>query len=236
MSIVVGAVAAGMAAVAAGKPRKLKNIGAKKKAWLDAFTPVAKEICTANKVPFQVCVTQAALESGWGSKAGGFNYFGIKGSGDAGTQEFVSSEYLKGSLVSKKMNFAKFSSMAAGIQGYCNVMTKNPRFSKASELFPNDPVSFFIWIWSAGYATSPSYVSTCIGVISVLYRATGNEDYHVVATKEQRSIISKLVATKPGKTRMAAALKALNVPEQVASSVMYEFDSPQALQLESANA
>ena len=236
MSVIIAAAAAAVAAATAGKPKKLKNIGAKKKAWLDKFTPVAKEICKANGVPFQVCVTQAALESGWGEKAAGFNYFGIKGSGDAGTQEFVSSEFLKGQTVSKKMHFAKFSSMAAGIQGYCNVMTKNPRFSKASELFPTDPVSFFIWIWSAGYATSPSYVSTCIGVISVLYRATGDEDYNVVATKAQRAIIAKLVGTKPGKTRMAAALKALNVPEQTASAVMAEFDSTQPLPLEFATA
>lgn len=206
--ITTGIVAAAVASAVAGKPKKLKNIGKAKKGWLDKFIVDAKEICATNSVPFQVCVTQAALESGWGAKAPGFNYFGIKGAGDAGSSTFASTEYVKGQKKVLTMKFAKFSSMKAGVQGYCNVMKNNPLFKPATDNFSNDPVDFFIWIWSHGYATLPDYVARCVGVMSVIYRATGNEEFNIKYPKDKMKLVAKL-REKEGSARRAAAKSAM---------------------------
>lgn len=211
MSVVLAAAVGAAASALAGKPKKLKNIGKAKKAWLDAFIADSKLICSKNNIPFQVCVTQAALESGWGSKAPGFNYFGIKGSGDAGTQFFIGTEILNGVKVKKKMGYAKFSSIAAGIQGYCNVMNNNDRFKPAVKNFSDDPVDFFIWIWSAGYATSKDYVASCLGVMSVIYRATGDESFNVSPSKSRKSLINKLKSKKTSAQRISLAASELGI-------------------------
>jgi len=213
MSLAVAVVAGAVASSVAGKPKKLKNIGAKKKAWLDQFSADAKKVCTESGIPFQVCVTQAAYESGWGEKAPGFNYFGIKGSGDAGVQYFTATEYIGGVKVKKQMGFAKFSSIAAGIKGYCNMMNNNPRFKPAVENFSNDPAAFFIWIWSAGYATYPDYVSTCLGVMSVIYRATGDESYNIKLSPERLKLLKSLKTKTKSSQRMSMASNALGMKD-----------------------
>jgi flagellar protein FlgJ len=217
MSLVVAAAVGAAVAAVTGKPKKLKNIGKAKKLWLDSFTASAKIVCEKNKIPFQVCVTQAALESGWGAKAPGFNYFGIKGSGDAGTQYFTATEVVKGVKVKMKMGFAKFSSIDAGIQGYCNVMNNNQRFKPAVENFSDDPVGFFIWIWSAGYATHPDYVNTCLGVMSVIYRATGDESFNVKISKARLKILGALKSKKNSSQRMEYASSALGMSKTLAA-------------------
>jgi flagellum-specific peptidoglycan hydrolase FlgJ len=208
--LAVAVVAGTGAAVAIGKPKKLKNIGATKKAWLDSFIIAAKQVSMENNIPFQVCVAQAALESGWGKAAPGYNYFGIKGSGSNGSQQFVSSEVLNGKKFEKKMTFARYKSIADGIAGYCKAMNTNKLFAPASKNFSSDPVKYITWLWSSGYATGPNYILTVIGVMSVIYRATGNEDFNIVVSSDMKKLISKLKSAKANQRRNLAA-KELNV-------------------------
>lgn len=214
MPIIIPVVAAlvtgtGAAAVA-GKPKKLKNIGEKKKAWLDSFIAAGKPTCKSHNIPYQICIAQAALESGWGCAAPGFNFFGIKGSGSNGSQAFVSTEVLGGKKVKLKMTFAKYKSMEDGIAGYCKAMNGNKLFAPGSKNFSNDPIKYITWLWSSGYATGPNYISCIIGILSLIYRVTGNEDFVIVNSTEMKSLIKKLKAASPGKRRNICA-KELNV-------------------------
>jgi flagellum-specific peptidoglycan hydrolase FlgJ len=184
-------------------PKKLKNIGVKKKSWLDSFMATAKVICKKNGVPYQMCVTQAALESGWGEKAPKFNHFGIKGEGSAGFSSATGKEFVGGQYVSKVMKFAAYSSLEDAIQSYCNAMKDNPKFKYATENFSNDLNKFIIWIWGKGYATSPDYVYTFFGVMSVIYRATGNEDFNKQLTAADKLMIKKLRGKVAGSKRAA---------------------------------
>lgn len=206
-----------IAAVATGalahKPKKLKNIGEKKKSWLDSFTATAKPICEKNGIPYQMCVAQAALESGWGAKAPKFNHFGIKGSGSAGTQKFTAKEFKGGKYITKEMSFAAYNSLDDAIQAYCNAMKNNPKFKYATEAFSSDLSRFATWIWGRGYATDPDYVFTALGVISVIYRATGNEDFNQKLTPEVLSIVNKLKKKEAGSQRSALTESLLKAGE-----------------------
>jgi flagellum-specific peptidoglycan hydrolase FlgJ len=197
---VVAALATG---ALAHKPKKLKNIGEKKKSWLDSFTAAAKPICEKNGIPYQMCVAQAALESGWGAKAPKFNHFGIKGSGSAGTQTFKSKEFKGGQYVAKEMNFAAYKSLEDAIQAYCDAMKNNPKFKYATEKFSTDFNKFATWIWGKGYATDPNYVLTLLGVINVVYRATGNEDFNQKLTPEILKVVNQLKKKEAGTQRSA---------------------------------
>ena len=210
-ALLVSAIAGGGAAAAIGKPKKLKNIGEKKKSWLDAFIIAAKPVCEKANIPYQVCVAQAALESGWGVAAPGYNYFGIKGKGTDGSQQFVSSEILSGKKVVMKMTFAKYKDMSDGIAGYCKAMNTNPLFAPASKNFPNDPVKFITWLWASGYATAPNYILTIVGVMSVIYRATGNNDFNIIASPDMKKLVAKLKDAKAGSQRRQLAAKELKV-------------------------
>lgn len=204
----IPAIAAAIAAAAAtgaavNKPKKLKNIGERKKKWLDEFSAVAKEICAKNNVPYQMCVTQAALESGWGAAAPKFNHFGIKGEGSAGSIMLTGKEFVGGKYVPMKMKFAAYKTLADAIQGYCNAVKSNAKFKYANENFSGDLAKYIMWIWGNGYATDPNYVNTFFGVMSVIYRATGNEDFNLHLSKSDLQMLAKLKTKKAGSQRTA---------------------------------
>jgi membrane-bound lytic murein transglycosylase B len=66
---------------------KLQELGrTNKKAFLEALRPAAEEGEKKYGVPAEVTMAQAALETGWGrSIIEGYNLFGMKGTGPAGT-------------------------------------------------------------------------------------------------------------------------------------------------------
>ena len=207
-ALIASAAGAGTA-VAVHQPKKLKNIGEKKKTWLDAFIAAAKPVCEKNGVPYQMCVAQAALESGWGAAAPKFNHFGIKGEGSAGSQEFSSKEFLNGKWIQKKMKFAAYKSLEDAIQGYCTAMRNNPNFKYATEHFANDLGKFTTWIWGRGYATAPTYVQTVFGVVRTIYNATGNPDFDFTASKEILNVVKKLQKVAAGPARSTLTQKLL---------------------------
>ena len=68
-------------------------------------------------MPAEVTLAQAALESGWArSPIGGYNIFGIKGSGPAGKTSVNTKEYLDGRWVSIKDGFAKYHNFAQAVE------------------------------------------------------------------------------------------------------------------------
>lgn len=143
-----------------------------KLAFMAQVIPAAIKVCTPLGVPYQICCAQAALESGWGKAAAHYNYWGIKGSGDAGSQNWTSKEYKgdpqNGGYEPITAAFAKFSSPEAAFEAYAK-MVSSGTFFNGSTAYAYDPSAFICYLWASGYASDPDYVATSIGVCRTFY-------------------------------------------------------------------
>lgn len=194
-----------------------------KKDFLINFKADAERVCPKYGVSPAVCVAQAILESGWGffrlrrlnkalkntkqsrlERKRGYNYFGIKGSGDAGVQVWKTKEYRgtkkDGKLVVIKDNFAKYSSRDAGIRAYCKFITKK-RYAAAANVFINDPARYIVYIWGKGYATSINYPRKIVDVMNSIAYHSHDKSYQVKIDEKLDIIIKKLQKVPAGRKR-----------------------------------
>lgn len=147
------------------KPAELAKLGkTDKKAFFHALLPAALESERKYGVPAEVTLAQAALESGWAkSPIGGYNIFGIKGSGPAGTVSLATKE---GSGTASRARFAKYNNFheAVGEHGrtYNNGYYKKGMSQYAKDKNPNRFVDNIARV----YATAPNYASKVKSVIS----------------------------------------------------------------------
>lgn len=127
------------------------------KAYL--YDSVKSQLMTG--VPFLLTLSQAALESGWGVHANGFNFFGIKAgkSWKGETQILKTKEFENGKWITIDAVFRKYDSPAQSFADHGLVLKKNwPKAFKFS-----DPVGFIRCVQfdhSRVYATDPNYVPT----------------------------------------------------------------------------
>jgi len=122
-------------------------------------------------------LTQGALESAWGTKAVGNNFFGIKDTDGVNgneqlitTTEYLSTDKAKFPTILKIVKvgnkfkytvkdwFRKYPSAALGFADHNNFFIRNPRYAKAL-LVKDNPSKFFDEIAKAGYATDPTYAT-----------------------------------------------------------------------------
>lgn len=194
-----------------------------KKEFLLNFIVDAERVCPEYGVNPQVCVAQAILESGWGfarlrrlnrhlrhvsqaklERKRGYNYFGIKGVGDAGTQVWKTKEYkgtkASGEFVVIEDTFARFSSREAGIHGYCQFITKD-RYSAAADVFLDHPARYITYIWAKGYATGIDYPNKIVSVMNSVAKHSGNDSYEVTIDEKLDIIIKKLQSAPAGPRR-----------------------------------
>lgn len=139
--------------------------------FYNTYIPFAKESEIKTKVPALFTLAQAALESGWGAKVKGNNFFGIKDSdGINGNEiEFLTTEYNKktGLWVKIKQYFRKYDRPADSFIDHGNFLKKNKRYAKAF-YFTNDPYLFAREVAKAGYATDPHYFEKIASIIGLL--------------------------------------------------------------------
>ncbi|GIW23380.1 MAG: hypothetical protein KatS3mg068_2387 [Candidatus Sericytochromatia bacterium] len=145
------------------KPSELKKLGQSDKiAFFKALLPAALESERKYGVPASVTLAQAALESGWGKYAiGGYNIFGIKGSGSAGSTTVRTREFINGRYVTITDRFAKYSNFYDAIMAHGRVYQADYRsYQKGLEKYSKNKNPYeFIDIVAKTYATSPSYAS-----------------------------------------------------------------------------
>lgn len=143
-------------------------------AFVATVAPLAERAAAELGVDSRVLVSQAALETGWGSKllrrADGtpsFNFFNIKaGSGWQGDVVQVPTvEYRDGVAVREAAAFRAYDSPAAGFADYVRLIQKNPRYREALEL-ADDPRQYMQALASAGYATDPQYAEKVLAVLA----------------------------------------------------------------------
>jgi flagellum-specific peptidoglycan hydrolase FlgJ len=120
---------------------------------------------------YQVCspiIAQACLESNYGVSqlsARWNNFFGMKcGSAWKGQSvNLATKEEYNSQLVNIRDNFRVYPSMEEGVKGYFDFISTN-RYANLKKA--TTPKQYLENIKSDGYATSSSYVSSCMGIIN----------------------------------------------------------------------
>lgn len=158
------------------------------KAFVDKFLIYAKVTEEKTGIDATFTLAQAALESGWGERAVGNMFFGVKATKDTPAnkrQLLITREVLKHpdsvfpEILSKtQLNngdweyrvkdwFRKYESPEESFSDHAEFFFKNKRYEKALEVRFN-PYRFAEEIAKAGYATDPNYATILKGVIKTI--------------------------------------------------------------------
>jgi len=193
---------------APAKPENVQNMvekstsnGAKSTGdtWLMEISDAVKSISNANGIPEGIIFAQGALESSYGKNhIGGFNYFGMKGEGTAGSISAKTKEEFKpGEMSTIKDKFKRFNNIEEGFQSYANLLKQSNRFSYATQAFSDDPAKFAIWIWGRGYATDSKYPDKLSSISKNIAQKLGRPDLAWDYDAEERRIIDTLSSMRP---------------------------------------
>jgi len=133
------------------------------------YAPATIKLCEQNNMPYLAVLAQAALETGWGVYAKGFNFFGIKaGTKWKGkTETFTTSEVENGKKIKIKDTFRAYESYEDALNNYIEFI--NDRFPKALET--TDPVEYVEALqngYQYKYATDPDYVKKIKSIINTI--------------------------------------------------------------------
>jgi flagellum-specific peptidoglycan hydrolase FlgJ len=138
---------------------------------------MAQQVEEKYGIPWEVCLAQSALESGYGKKALGNNFFGVKAMGNyAGkTQEFLTTEYWGDKSKASKMvdKFRAYDSIADSFNDYGQLLSNSSRYAGAFQ-YKHDPRRFLETVIASGYATDPNYVSKAEGALRHLGYSLNN--------------------------------------------------------------
>ncbi|HEY9722793.1 MAG TPA: glucosaminidase domain-containing protein [Oscillatoriaceae cyanobacterium] len=152
---------------------QLKQLGANdKQGFLDALKPAAQEAEKEFGVPAAVTLAQAALETGWGQHIiPGYNLFGMKGTGPAGTVNEATFEVQNGQHVNTNANFQKFHNFYEAVVAHGQLF-HNGYYDKAiSDYQKNHDPKQFANDLTGIYATAPNYGSTLIDIMNTYHLA-----------------------------------------------------------------
>lgn len=157
--------------------------------FVKIYLPDAKKSEAKTKFHYLIPLTQGALESGWGSKVVGNNFFGIKDTDGVNgneqlitTTEYLNSDKVKFPVIIKIIKvgkkfkytvkdwFRKYPSAQLAFEDHINFFLRNKRYAEAIK-HKHDPERFFDEIAKAGYATAPDYAAQLKAVMkSVIKR------------------------------------------------------------------
>ncbi len=128
-------------------------------AFIDSIAADAIRSQRTTGVPASVTIAQAILESDWGRSGltrQANNYFGIKGTGPAGSVTMRTREVINGRDVYVNAQFRKYNSAAESFTDHAQFFIRNQRYATAMQ-HTHDPWRFAAEIHRAGYATDPAY-------------------------------------------------------------------------------
>jgi flagellum-specific peptidoglycan hydrolase FlgJ len=139
--------------------------------FINLATAMAKDLekNSKYKIPWQVMVAQATLESGFGQRVKNNAYFGIKpGPKYQGkTQKFLTTEFFGGEKKKIVDSFRAYDSMYDAFEDYAKFLSTDKHYrdliKRYNELTENNPqkkpMILLQQIITAGYATDPEYVA-----------------------------------------------------------------------------
>lgn len=148
--------------------------------FIKQFKPIAEIVEKETGIPALAMLAQSALETGWGTKVKGNNFFGIKGKDvlvrtrevlskpDVHFPEIIS--ITPTTINGKRMYvydvktwFAGYATPIDSFRGYAKFIKENKRYLKALE--QTTPESYLAAISDAGYATGRNYKETVLSVL-----------------------------------------------------------------------
>lgn len=125
--------------------------------FIESVRDYADDVSKKTGVDPRIVIAQAALESDWGRKAPGNNYFGVKGTAGSPDSQTMDTKEAGpgGELYDTKAAFRKYASPAESFAHYADVINSNARYEpvrKGKDL--DEQISA---IGKSGYATDPRY-------------------------------------------------------------------------------
>jgi flagellar protein FlgJ len=116
-------------------------------------------------IPASLTLAQAALESGWGARAPGFNLFGIKAdaSWQGPTTSFKTTEHVNGADVHPVLKFRAYASWLDSMVDHARFILANPRYAPCFK--ETTGAGWARAIAAAGYATDPDYASKLLDIM-----------------------------------------------------------------------
>ena len=136
---------------------------ASKQDFVNALQPIAEDVGTELGIDPKIVMAQAILETGYGSKVKGNNYFGIKSHGKAGVQTFTTHEEVDGLMVKQQDQFRKYDSLEDSVRDYALFLTENKRYRPLLEAKTlDDQINALA---GSGYATDSRYGDKIRGII-----------------------------------------------------------------------
>jgi flagellum-specific peptidoglycan hydrolase FlgJ len=139
----------------------------KKEQFIAAITPHAQAIQQKYGVPASIVIAQAALETGWGEKVKGNNYFGVK-AGDSWKGDRVdvaTHEYVNGKRVALTDSFRAYGSLKESVTNYGQMLARSARYASVVTS-GGDAYDIAEGLHDAGYATDPKYADKLKDIIS----------------------------------------------------------------------
>lgn len=140
--------------------------------FIKEFTPLVEHYSKELGLPADLMLAQIALESGWGSKAPGFNYGGQKVGKDwkGKIQSFTTTEFLKnkGYIKSNNEKFRSYANPKEGIKGYFDFFRSYDRYKPLFGV--SDPFKGADIMQKTKYATDPKYSKKLKDVIKTVQR------------------------------------------------------------------
>ena len=143
------------------------------KDFVTALTADAKRVQDKIKVPFEVVIAQAALETGWGQKIiktdsgeSSNNLFNIKAGSrwDGEKTHKETLEFENGAMVKKREPFRVYESIGQSVNDYLDLLTNSERYQGALEKSENVE-QFLHSLQGAGYATDPNYAKKIMATL-----------------------------------------------------------------------
>ena len=145
--------------------------------FIKQFKSLAFQMEKESGIFAEAILAQAALETGWGTRVKGNNYFGIKGKKQLiRTKEILDNPNVKfpeiisiTKLDSGKYEydirtwFDSYNNPIDSFRAYVSFIKDNPRYSKA--LQQKTPEDYLREIARAGYATGTNYEETLLNVL-----------------------------------------------------------------------
>lgn len=181
---------------------------AQAKQFIETISPIIQDEAKARG--YKVCspiIAQACVESAYGTSKLGYlwhNYFGMKtGSSWHGKSvNLKTNEEYNSQLVSIRDNFRVYDSMEDGVKGYFDFINTK-RYANLRDA--TTPEEYLRLIKQDGYATSSSYVNTCMNVVNKYNLTEYDDEYRPISP----DLIERVVdgAYGNGKARELALTK-----------------------------
>lgn len=142
--------------------------------FLAKYVSIADQVQLETGIPAEMALTQAAIESAWGKKAPGNNFFGIKADPKwtGQTVAFTTQEEIAGKKVTvRNERFRAYPTPTDSFRDYARFLATNPRYSQAVTLARSGDVPRALAaVAAAGYATDSGYPKLLSSVLQSVRR------------------------------------------------------------------